>query len=99
MIRETFADDISQFPILGDLPILGTLFRSSSYLRNESELVVIVSAHLVTPVDDDLLAIPHDRIALPNERDLFLLGQTSVPAPAADVNAQGFDGGFGYVVE
>lgn len=99
LIRETFTDDISQFPILGDVPILGTLFRSASYLKNESELVIIVSAHLVTPVDGDLLAIPHDRITVPNERELFLLGQTAVPTSALDVEAQDFDGGFGYVVE
>ena len=99
LIREIFTDDISQFPILGDLPVLGTLFRSGEYLRNETELVVIVSAHLVTPVDDDRLAIPQDRIAVPNERELFLLGQTSVPAPVAGAEARDFDGGFGYVVE
>lgn len=99
LVRSTFSDDISQFPWLGDVPIIGTLFRSASYLNRESELVIIITAHLVTPVDDNLLAIPQDRIAIPNERDLFLLGETSALAPGIDSPTQGFDGDFGYVFE
>lgn len=99
LIRKSFSDDISQFPWIGDVPILGALFRSSSYTNRESELVIIVSAHLVKPVDGDLLAIPDDRVTIPNEAELFLLGKTVEPTVAGDIQTQGFDGGFGYVVE
>ena len=99
LLRETFSDDISQFPWLGDAPILGALFRSSSYLNRQSELVVIITAHLVNPVDEDLLAIPHDRIGIPNEEELFLRGNEWVGVDANDLQAQEFDGDFGYVVE
>ena len=88
-------------PWLGDLPVIGTLFRSTNFQRGESELVIIVSAHLVTPVDNESdLALPTDRIRIPNESSLFLLGETVAPADGgAGLTGAGFDGDFGYVVE
>ena len=44
-VRET----IHKFPLLGDIPILGALFRSSSFQKNETELVIVVTPHLVKP--------------------------------------------------
>jgi pilus assembly protein CpaC len=99
LLQDDFQDSISQFPWLGDIPILGTLFRSTEYARGETELVIIVTAHLVVPVDGDELALPHDRIRIPNELELFLLGQTSGAGAPGMVQSQGFDGDFGYVVE
>lgn len=99
LIRRTFGDRISQFPWIGDVPILGALFRSAEYSNRESELVVIVTAHLVAPVDEDLLAVPHQRVTIPNEKQLFLLGDLAYPSPAGEIQTQGFDGNFGYVVE
>ena len=61
-------------PWLGDVPILGALFRSADYQRNQSELVIIVTPHLVTPVSGEALALPTDRVRIPTERDLFLFG-------------------------
>ncbi len=105
LLREDFADTVAQVPWLGDLPVLGTLFRSADFQRGETELVILVSAHLVTPVDDrDDLAIPLDRIRLPNESELFLLGKTHGGADGGTGLGLGltgvdFDGDFGYVVE
>jgi pilus assembly protein CpaC len=99
LLQDDFTDSLEQFPWLGDIPILGTLFRSSNYSRGESELVIIVTAHLVVPVDGDELALPHDRIRIPNEMELFLLGKTSGSGAPGMVQSQGFDGDFGYVVE
>jgi pilus assembly protein CpaC len=77
LLQDDFQDSIDQFPWLGDIPILGTLFRSTSYNRGETELVIIVTAHLVVPVKEEELSLPHDRIRIPNELELFLLGQTN----------------------
>jgi len=99
LLQDDFEDSIDQFPWLGDIPILGTLFRSTDYARGETELVIIVTAHLVVPVDGDELALPHDRIRIPNELELFLLGRLSGASAAGMVQSQGFDGDFGYVVE
>ncbi|HUS97408.1 MAG TPA: type II and III secretion system protein family protein [Hyphomicrobiaceae bacterium] len=99
LLKDDFTDAISQFPWLGDIPILGTLFRSTNYSRGETELVIIVSAHLVVPVGEEELSVPHDRVRIPNELELFLLGHTDGSGAPGMVESQGFDGDFGYVVE
>ena len=53
------------WPCLGDLPILGALFRSARYRRDETELVILITPMLVKPVRDRGLATPLDRPALP----------------------------------
>ena len=73
------ADTKAQVPLLGDLPIIGSLFRSARYARNETELVIIVTPRLVQPVPDRSdLATPLDTMARPGEADLFFLGDTGV---------------------
>ena len=57
-------DPFQGIPFLGDLPILGALFRSVSYQRDESELLVVVTAHLARPVS------PHDAPHLPTDNEL-----------------------------
>ncbi|MEM7190809.1 MAG: type II and III secretion system protein family protein [Pseudomonadota bacterium] len=101
LIQEDFQDAVSQVPWLGDVPVVGALFRSSNFQRGESELVIIVSAHLVTPVDNESdLALPTDRIRIPNEIELFLFGQTHEGASIiGGASGAGFDGDFGYVME
>jgi len=99
LLKDDFTDSVSQFPWLGDIPVLGTLFRSMDYARGETELVIIVTAHLVTPVGEGELSLPHDRIRIPNEFELFLLGNTEGSGAPGMVQSQGFDGDFGYVVE
>jgi pilus assembly protein CpaC len=99
LLEDNFVDAVRQFPWLGDIPVLGTLFRSMDYARGETELVIIVTVHLVVPVSEEELALPHDHVRIPNEFELFLLGQTDGDSAPGMVQAQGFDGGFGYVVE
>lgn len=99
LLQDDFTDSVTQFPWLGDIPVLGTLFRSMDYARGESELVIIVTAHLVTPVSEAELSLPTDRIRIPNEYELFLLGNTEGSGAPGMVQSQGFDGDFGYVVE
>jgi pilus assembly protein CpaC len=99
LLEDRFVDNIAQFPWLGDLPVLGTLFRSAEYGRGETELVIIVSAHLVVPVDGEELSLPIDHVRIPNEFELFLLGHTDSAGASGMVQSQGFDGNFGYVVE
>lgn len=99
LLQESFEDSISQIPWLGDIPVLGTLFRSVNYQRGQTELVIFVSVHLVTPVDDEAdLALPTDRVLLPSEADLFLFGKTG-GEPVPGIIGTGFDGDYGYVVE
>lgn len=104
LLRDDFQDTSSQVPWLGDVPILGALFRSADYQRSQSELVVIVSAHLVSPTRGEALVLPTDRVRPPTERELFLFGETAAPAgpqsgAAAEVARQDFNGPYGYVMD
>ena len=99
LLEDNFTDSVDQFPWLGDIPVLGALFRSMDYSRGETELVIIVTAHLVVPVSEEELSIPLDNVRIPNEFELFLLGQTDGSGAPGMVQSQGFDGEFGYVVE
>jgi len=93
-------NNINKAPFLGDLPILGALFRSTSYQRDETELVIIVTPYLVRPVSHQL-ALPTDGYRAPTDPQINLEGQTfagtsgareptAVPALAAPVAAPGF---------
>lgn len=65
---------ISKAPFLGDLPILGALFRSTSYQRNETELVIVITPYLVRPVSGHL-ALPTDGYRAPTDVQQVLGGQ------------------------
>ena len=76
LIRRDFQDTIRQFPILGSIPIIGALFRSTNFQKEETELVIIVTPRLVKPVRAAQMKVPTDRGMPPDEVDLFLLGRT-----------------------
>lgn len=105
LIEDSFLDNSRQLPWLGDVPVLGALFRSANYQRSQTELVIIVTAHLVTPTRGEALALPTDRVKPPSESDLFLFGRTSSTArdaakgPAGEVARQDFSGSYGYVLD
>ncbi|WP_284163570.1 type II and III secretion system protein family protein [Frigidibacter sp. SD6-1] len=104
LLQDEFTDLNNQVPWLGDIPVLGILFRSADYQRNQTELVIIVTPHLVSPVRGEALALPTDRVKPPTEAQLFLFGQTSAngkskSGSAAEVAKQDFSGSYGYVME
>ncbi|MHA7873825.1 type II and III secretion system protein family protein [Roseivivax sp.] len=105
LLQDDFRDNSSQLPWIGDVPVLGALFRSAEYTREQSELVIIVTPHLVTPTRGEALALPTDRVRPPTERDLFLFGNTQAPGPraqrgaAGEVATQDFNGSYGYVMD
>ncbi len=104
LLRDDFQDLNSQVPWLGDIPILGALFRSADYKREQSELVIIISAHLVSPTRGEALALPTDRVRPPTEADLFLRGRVAserrpISGAAAEISRQDFSGSYGYVME
>ena len=75
LLSDELANVVEKIPGLGDIPILGTLFSSKRFERRESELVVVVTAHLVDPLDASALPpLPgEDRISDPSDLELFLL--------------------------
>jgi len=103
LLQDDFRNLNGQVPWVGDIPIIGALFRSAEYQRAQSELVIIVTPHLVTPTRGEALALPTDRVRIPTEREMFLFGKvTGNDAPrgaAGEVARQDFSGSYGYVME
>jgi pilus assembly protein CpaC len=101
LLQDDFRDLNGQVPWLGDIPILGALFRSAEYQRAQSELVIIVTPHLVTPTRGEAFALPTDRVRLPTEKELFLFGDVTggKKGAAGEVARQDFNGSYGYVME
>jgi pilus assembly protein CpaC len=92
LLQEDYQNAISGLPWLADIPILGLLFRSTGFQRNETELVILVTPHLVKPAQSIAeLTAPTDRLVMPSDSDLFLFGRTegekSNAAPTAGVSA------------
>ena len=77
LLQNNYSNDVRKTPWLGSVPILGALFSSKRYQRNESELVIIVTPHLVQPAPHpDALATPFDAFDEPSEAEFLLLDQT-----------------------
>jgi pilus assembly protein CpaC len=76
LIRRDFATTVRQVPLLGSIPIIGSLFRSSGFTKGETELVIVVTPRIVQPVKADQIQLPTDRVQNPSEGELFLMGRT-----------------------
>ena len=85
LINETTRDFVSRFPGLGDLPVLGHLFRSQDFINGETELVILVTPHLAKPVDAKTVRLPTERFVEPSDLDFYLLGKTKGNGPGRNV--------------
>ncbi len=101
LLEDDFRASSRSVPWLSDLPILGALFRSANYQRDQTELVIVITAHLVSPTRGEALMLPTDRIRPPSERDLFLNGRLAAPGSGAmgEIARQDFGGSYGYVLD
>jgi len=89
LLQDTTSNDIQRFPGLGDLPVLGTLFRSTSFQRNESELLIVVTPYIVNPISDPkAIRLPTDSWQAANDVERIILGVPSEPNPPVR-NGQG----------
>jgi pilus assembly protein CpaC len=100
LLQDNIRQTINGFPGLGKLPVLGPLFRSRDFKRNETELVIIVTPYLVKPVARNQLARPDDGFATSSDRDANLLGRINrvyggkgQPVPSGSYNGKY---GFNY---
>jgi pilus assembly protein CpaC len=75
LLRNSNHNNIEKAPFLGDLPILGTLFRSTSFQRDETELVIVVTPYLVRPVSGQI-ALPTDGYRMPDDATGVFGGQS-----------------------
>lgn len=76
LISENTRDFVSRFPGLGDIPVLGHLFRSQEFVNGETELVILVTPHLAKPIDARSVRLPTEKFVEPSDVDFYLLGRT-----------------------
>lgn len=106
LLSDSVRESIDKLPGLGEIPILGALFRSSKYRSNETELVIMVTPRLAKPLETADQPLPTDWFVPPNDWEFFLLGdmgdeeaEARSERNAKAVNreeASGFDGSYGY---
>ncbi|WBO23493.1 type II and III secretion system protein family protein [Sphingomonas abietis] len=77
LLNNNTTNSVNKAPFLGDLPILGQLFRSNGWKRSETELMVVVTPYLVKPVSDNKIALPTDGYRMGNDAQEILLDQHS----------------------
>ena len=82
LMSNSTQNNIDKTPGAGDLPIIGSLFRSTNFQRGETELVIVVTPYLVNPVDANDIVLPTDGFTAPNEIER-LLGNQNVGRPDA----------------
>jgi pilus assembly protein CpaC len=87
LLSDTSRTIMKKFPVLGDIPILGVLFRSDEYQKNLTELVALVTPHLVKPMAPGAARLPTDKWIDPSDVDFYLLGQEQGRPPAAPAPA------------
>jgi pilus assembly protein CpaC len=86
LLQSNGQNAISQLPWIGEIPVLGALFRSTSYQKNETDLAIIVTPRLIRPMHPgDVIRTPLDNSLPVNDIDLFVMGQVEMPRPMARV--------------
>lgn len=102
LLQNDIQSSVNGVPGLMDLPILGSLFRSTSFQRNETELVILVNVMLAKPVDPDMLATPTDGFAPSHDLDRYFLGNLQSlylnRPPEGSQPSEGPKGPIGYII-
>ena len=100
LIRETTRQNINGTPGLKQLPVLGALFRSRDFVSNQTELVVIVTPHIVRSVAQRQLESPDANFNIATDRQTILMGRLNkVYGSPAKTPAGTYQGNVGYIVE
>jgi pilus assembly protein CpaC len=101
LLQAQDSETINQLPWIGNVPILGALFRSTDFQKSQTDLVIIVSPHLVRPVrPDQHLATPFDTSLQANDIDMFLMGDTERKKRYTDyvTSGGGLQGPYGHIL-
>jgi len=97
ILQESTRENLSKYPGLGDVPVLGALFKSKSYQKNETELVIIVTPHLVKPLNMAEQSLPTDFYIDPDDAEFYLWGVFGRSHEA--YGEAELDGEFGHMFE
>jgi pilus assembly protein CpaC len=97
LLKDTTREAVSKYPVLGDLPILGALFKSQTFQRQETELIILVTPHLVKPLNAAEQSLPTDYYIAPDDAEFYfwgILGKSHENVPS---EMGGLDGEFGHI--
>jgi len=111
LLQDNMRESVRQIPVLGDLPIIGALFRSTSYQQEKTDLLISVTPHLVMANKEGTIKYPGESMQLPNRYEFYLEGRLEGRRPLDDSNSSsghrfnptlpttdqgGLEGSFGY---
>ncbi|WP_295450285.1 type II and III secretion system protein family protein [uncultured Thiodictyon sp.] len=105
LIDEKMRDNVDKFPVLGEIPVLGMLFRSQSFQKDQTELVIFVTPRLARSFDQKQVKLPTDNFVEPNDLEFYLMGRTQGRTPRSGAAApnegigpdrSGSEGAFGH---
>jgi pilus assembly protein CpaC len=101
LLSDNIVETVEELPLLGDIPVLGALFRSSQFQREETELVLVVTPHVVEPLGSKP-PLPTDHFVPPSAAEFYLLGRLEAReragATPSGVDSAGLVGPVGYRV-
>lgn len=111
LLLDNMSEVSSKVPLLGDIPILGALFRSTSFQQRKTDLLIAVTPHLVNPVQEGKISFPGEFLKPPNRFELYLEGRLEGRRSAEDpsllskhvfmlpksASASGMEGSFGHM--
>jgi pilus assembly protein CpaC len=99
LLRENIRDVLNKFPLLGDIPVLGALFRSRGFQKNETELIIIATPHLVKPLNMEKQTLPTDYYKEPDDTEFYILGFMEGSEGSSPATTKGtLDGDFGHTM-
>ena len=98
LLSSTVRDAAAKYPLLGSIPVLGQLFSSRQFQRDETELVIFVTPHFVKPVDQQKQPLPTDSYKEPDDLDFYLLGNMESRSNAKPMVKGELDGEYGHAV-
>ncbi|MDQ3563891.1 MAG: type II and III secretion system protein family protein, partial [Pseudomonadota bacterium] len=96
LINDTTREFVDKFPGLGDVPVIGALFRSQEFRQGQTELVIFVTPHLARPISPQQVQLPTDSFVPPDDVEFYLMGRmearklpgAAVPEPGANQDQQ-----------
>ncbi|MGB6012730.1 MAG: type II and III secretion system protein family protein [Desulfobacterales bacterium] len=92
-------ENVDKYPVLGDIPVLGALFSSKQYQNDQTELVIIVTPHIVKPLNMAEQTLPTDFYIDPDDAEFYLWGIFGKSHETAGIGEAELDGEFGHIFE
>jgi pilus assembly protein CpaC len=97
LLKETASENVDKYPLLGDIPILGALFKSQSFQNAETELIILVTPRLVKPIVAAEQSLPTDYYIEPDDAEFYLWGIFGKSHESIPSEKGGLDGEFGHI--